>query len=150
MSGIVPSGPGMPLQHGALLGDLRALIRDARQHVAQVANRVLVMTYWRLGKRLLDEELTEGRGEYGRKILASLSQELEAEFGRGFSYSSLVRMVRFAEMFPDEEILVSLMQDLTWTHFLALLPVKDPLAREFYAEMCRAERALALPQGGEA
>jgi predicted nuclease of restriction endonuclease-like (RecB) superfamily len=54
--------------------------------------------------------------------------------------SSLTRMARFAELFPDERILVSLVQELTWTHFIALLPLKDPLAREFYAEMCRVER----------
>lgn len=139
MSGIVPRG-GLPGDHGALLGDLRALIRDARQRVAQAANSALTMTYWRLGKRLLAEDLAGGRGAYGRRILASVSQELEGEFGTGFSYSALTRMVRFAELFPEEAIVVSLMQQLTWTHFLALLPVKDPLAREFYAEMCRAER----------
>lgn len=139
MSGIVPSG-ALPAEHGALLGDLRALIRDARHRVAHAANAALTVTYWHIGRRLLAENLTDGRGEYGRQILASLSQELEAEFGRGFSYSSLTRMARFAELFPDEGIVASLMQDLTWTHIRLLLPIKDPLAREFYVEMCRAER----------
>ncbi|QCX49998.1 DUF1016 N-terminal domain-containing protein [Ralstonia pseudosolanacearum] len=96
--------------------------------------------YWRIGKRLLAENLSEGRAAYGQQILASLAQSLEREFGKGFSYSALTRMVRFAELFPDEQILVSLIQELTWTHFLAILPLKDPLAREFYAEMCRVER----------
>lgn len=49
-------------------------------------------------------------------------------------------MVRFAELFPEERIVVSLVQVLSWTHILALLPLKDPLAREFYAEMCLIER----------
>ena len=49
-------------------------------------------------------------------------------------------MIQFAELFQDERILVSLVQELTWTHFIALLPLKDPLAREFYAEMCQVER----------
>ena len=62
------------------------------------------------------------------------------EFGKGFSYSALTRMTRFAEQFPDERILATLLQELTWSHFTLLLPLKDPLAREFYAEMCRAER----------
>ena len=65
---------------------------------------------------------------------------MERDYGKGFSYSALTRMARFAELFPDERILVSLIQELTWTHFIALLPLKDPLAREFYAEMCRVER----------
>ncbi|MHA6879221.1 PDDEXK nuclease domain-containing protein [Ralstonia pseudosolanacearum] len=130
-----------PAPHAdALLGELRELIEDARRQVARTANAALTMTYWRIGKRLLAENLSEGRAAYGQQILASLAQSLEREFGKGFSYSALTRMVRFAELFPDEQILVSLIQELTWTHFLAILPLKDPLAREFYAEMCRVER----------
>lgn len=56
------------------------------------------------------------------------------------SGSALTRMIRFAEAFPDEEIVVTLSQYLSWSHFLALLPVKEPLAGEFYAELCRIER----------
>lgn len=124
----------------SLLAEIRALIADARRQIARAANGALTLTYWRIGKRLLTENLTDGRAEYGQRILVSLAQELEREFGKGFSYSALTRMARFAEQFPDERILVSLIQELTWTHFLALLPIKDPLAREFYAEMCRVER----------
>lgn len=140
MSDLIPHDqPALARSSAQVLSDLRQLIGDARQRVAQAVNGALTLTYWRIGKRLLAENLTEGRGEYGRQILASLSQELVAEFGKGFSYSSLTRMVRFAELFPDEPIVASLIQQLTWTHILALLPVKDPLAREFYAEMCRVE-----------
>ena len=49
-------------------------------------------------------------------------------------------MIQFAEVYPDEQIVVSLIRHLSWTHFIALLPLKDPLQREFYAEMCRVER----------
>jgi predicted nuclease of restriction endonuclease-like (RecB) superfamily len=48
-------------------------------------------------------------------------------------------MVRFAESFADETIVATLSQQLSWSHFLAILPIKDPLARDFYAEMCRLE-----------
>jgi len=141
------SKPTMPRPQGtvtidaaALLTELRGMIHSARHRVATVANAEQTLLYWRLGRRILTENLTEGRAEYGKRILATLSQELVAEFGEGFSYSSLTRMVRFAELFADEEIVVSLLQHLGWTHFLALLPIKDHLAREFYAEMCRVER----------
>ncbi len=127
-------------QPDSLLAEIRALIEDARRQVAHAANAGLTIAYWRIGKRLLTENLTNGRGEYGQQILASLAQQLEREYGKGFSYSALTRMARFAELFPDERILASLIQELTWTHFIALLPLKDPLAREFYAEMCRVER----------
>jgi len=123
-----------------LLGELRALIQSARIRVATAANAELTMLHWRIGNRLLKENLHDGRADYGQQILASLSQQLEEEFGKGFSYSGLTRMVRFAELFPDERIVVSLIQVLSWTHILALLPIKDQIAREFYAEMCRVER----------
>ena len=124
----------------ALLHEIRALIEDARRQVAHAVNAGLTITYWQIGKRLLTENLTDGRGEYGQKILATLSAQLVREFGKGFSYSALTRMTRFAEQFPDERILATLLQELTWSHFTLLLPLKDPLAREFYAEMCRVER----------
>ena len=128
------------IQSDSLLAEIRVLIEDARRQVAHAANAGLTIAYWRIGKRLLTENLTDGRGEYGQQILASLAQQLEQDYGKGFSYSALTRMARFTELFPDERILVSLIQELTWTHFIALLPLKDSLAREFYAEMCRVER----------
>lgn len=128
------------VRHDPLLIEIKALIEDARRQVSRTANSALTLTYWRIGRRLLAENLTHGRAEYGQQILASLAQELERDYGKGFSYSALTRMARFAEQFNDERILASLIQELTWTHFLALLPLKDTLAREFYAEMCRIER----------
>jgi predicted nuclease of restriction endonuclease-like (RecB) superfamily len=65
---------------------------------------------------------------------------LQAEYGRGFSEKSLRRMIQFAEVFPDEQIVASLVRQLSWTHFTVLLPLKEPLQRDFYAEMCRVQR----------
>ncbi len=70
----------------------------------------------------------------------TVSRELTAEYGRGFSYAEVARMIRFSQAFADEAIVVTLSQQLSWSHFHALLPIKDPLARDFYAEMCRIER----------
>ena len=49
-------------------------------------------------------------------------------------------MIQFAEVFSEEEIVVSLIRQLSWTHFIALIPIKDSIKRDFYAEMCRLER----------
>jgi len=49
-------------------------------------------------------------------------------------------MVQFAEQYPGEQIVVSLVRHLTWTHVLVLLPLKEPLARDFYTQMCSLER----------
>ena len=84
--------------------------------------------------------MKEKRAEYGKEIVATLSQELTKEYGNGFSYSALTRMVRFAEVFPDTQIVATLSRQLSWSHFKEILPFKKPLQRDFYAEMCRLER----------
>jgi predicted nuclease of restriction endonuclease-like (RecB) superfamily len=104
-----------------------------------VANSTTTLLFWNVGRRLLRENLQAGRAAYGKQILATVSQELTAEFGAGFSYTTLTRTARFAEWMTDDQILASLSQELSWSHFIELLPIKDPLARDFYAEMCRVE-----------
>jgi len=122
-----------------LLDGIRALIETARRRIAATVNTELTLLYWQIGKRVGEEVLKGERAEYGKQIVVSLSRQLVAEYGRGFSYPSLTRMVKLAELFPDFEIVASLTQQLTWTHFIQLLPLKEPFQREFYAEMCRVE-----------
>ena len=78
--------------------------------------------------------------EYGKEIVPAVGRQLSADFGQEFSEKSLSHMIRFAEVFPDEEILSALRRVLTWTQFKSLLYLEDPLKRDFYAEMCRVER----------
>ncbi len=122
-----------------LVQDLRQLIIDARRHAASVVNSALTLLYWRVGDRIRRDVLQNERARYGQQILATLSQELIAEFGRGFDATNLTRMMKFVESFPDEEIVATLSQQLSWSHFRELLPLEQPLQREFYAEMCRME-----------
>jgi predicted nuclease of restriction endonuclease-like (RecB) superfamily len=124
----------------ALLAELRGLIEQARQHVATTANSTLTMLYWHVGLRIRREVLKDGRADYGAQILATLSQELARDYGKGFNASALTRMVKFAEAFPDENIVATLSRELSWSHIVEILPLKKPLEREYYAEMCRIER----------
>lgn len=73
----------------ALATDLRELILSARQTVARGVNAALVVLYWQLGQRLRMEVLKLERAEYGKEILSTVSKELVAEFGRGFSWPNL-------------------------------------------------------------
>ena len=123
------------VDEAALLTDLRELIQSARQRIATVANSTTTLLYWHLGRRLLTENLQDGRAAYGKRILATLSRELTAEFGGGFGYATVNRAIQFAQFFPDQAIVSTLSTQLSWSHFVELLPVKDPLAREFYAEI---------------
>jgi len=66
---------------------------------------------------------------------------LTAEFGGGFGYATVNRAIQFAQFFPDPAIVSTLSTQLSWSHFIELLPIKDPLARDLYAEMCRIERS---------
>jgi DUF1016 N-terminal domain/N-6 DNA Methylase len=135
-----------------LISDLRSLIQSARQRIATVAYSTQSLLCWHVGRRLLNENLQGGRAAYGKQILVTVSRELTAEYGAGFSYAEIARMIQFAQLFPDEAIVVTLSQQLSWSHIHALLPIKDPLARDFYAEMCRIERwdvrTLRLKIGG--
>ncbi len=123
----------------ALLHDLRHLIEETRSTVAITVNATLTMLYWRVGLRINGEVLQRERATYGAEILPTLSAKLVPLYGDGFSARNLARMVRFAEFFQDEGIVVTLIRQLSWSHFVEILSVKDPLARDFYAEMCRME-----------
>lgn len=123
-----------------LLKDLRELIAEARQDVARQVNSTLVLLYWRIGKRIQQDILKEKRAEYGEQIVSAVSRELAAEFGQGFSEKNLRHMIRFAEVFPNEEIVSAMRRQLSWTHFKQIIYLDDPLKRDFYAEMCRIER----------
>lgn len=123
-----------------LLQDLRRMIEEARQGVASTVNTALTMLYWHVGNRINHEILKGERAGYGKEILATLSQELVNEYGKGFSYSALTRMIKFCDAFPDSKIVATLSQTLSWSHFMELLPLEKPLQRDFYAEMCRIER----------
>ena len=122
-----------------LVKDLRRLIAEARRQAAAAVNISLTLLYWRVGDRIRREVLDNERAGYGEKIVATLSQQLVADFGRGFEVTNLTRMMKFAEGFPDPEIVATLSQRLSWSHFRELLPLSQPLQREFYAEMSRVE-----------
>lgn len=134
------SEPDGALSHApVLLHDVRDLILAARAGVARAIDSGLVLLYWQIGQRIRQDVLNEKRAEYGKEIVVSLGRQLEQEFGRGFDEKNLRRMIQFAEIFPNKEIVVSLTRQLSWTHFVVLMPLKDNLQRDFYIEMCRLE-----------
>ena len=79
------------------------------------------------------------RAGYGEQIVLTLSRQLEADYGRGFSSKNLRHMLRFSDVFSTQEIVYALSRQLSWTHLRSLIYIDDPLKREFYVEMCKTE-----------
>ena len=134
------SGQASDVQTQSLLADLHQLVKQTQNHLASTANSALTHLYWHVGERLRRDVLGAKRADYGKQILATVSQEFVRHYGKGFTSSSLSRMLTFAEVFPSFEIVATLSQQLSWSHFVEIFPLKQPLEREFYAEMCRIER----------
>lgn len=123
-----------------LFGDIQTLIRQSKEQVAVAVNSAMSMLYWQIGKRINNEVLQNTRAEYGKQVIVSLSRQLTLEYGKGWSEKNLRHMMRFAEVFFDEQIVLSLIRQLSWTHILAVIPIEDPLKRDFYIQMCQMEK----------
>jgi hypothetical protein len=98
------------------------------------------MLHWHIGRRIRDDILKSGRGVYGEKIVELIARDLTNVYGRGFSEKSLRHMIRFAEAYEDEAIVSTLSRQLSWSHFLDLIYIDEPLKRDFNTEICRLER----------
>lgn len=120
--------------------EIRRLIEQTRGAVASAVNAALVVLYWQVGERIRTGLLESKRAAYGEEIVSTLSRQLSAEYGSGYSRANLFRMIRFAEVFPDRAIVSTLSRQLSWSHFLEIIALRGDLERDFYAEMCRVER----------
>lgn len=123
-----------------LVSSIRPLIEQAKAHVAQSVNSELVLLYWQIGKRISDDLPAGSRAEYGAKVVELVSKRLAAEYGKGFRRSNVFHMIRFAEVFDDAKIVQTLSGQLSWSHFIEIIYLKNPLQRQFYTEMARVER----------
>lgn len=135
---LIELSPNEALQ--SLIQEITILINQARGNVHSTVNRELVMLNWSIGRQIKNEIIKSSRANYGEEIVATLSRQLQLDFGKGYSRSALFRMIQFYEQFQEEEIVATLSQQLGWSHFIELIPIVEPMKREFYAEICRVER----------
>jgi len=115
------------------------IIDNARTQVSVYVNAHASMTFWSVGKYIIDDMEYRTYSAYGQKILATLSQRLMARYGKGYTYSALTRMLKVARMYNDKEMFAKLSQTLTWSHFIELITIKDDTKRLFYQQMGIAE-----------
>ena len=125
----------------SLMQDLRQIIEQARGQVAATANYELTMMYWHIGERINREVLGNQRAEYGKQIVATMSRQLQEEYNtKGFDEKNIRRMMQFALFFPDSQIVATLSRQLSWSHFVEVIPLKDDLQREFYLTLAASEK----------
>ena len=122
-----------------LFNEIKTLIDSARQRAAVAVNAELTLLYWQVGSRLQSEVLQGERAEYGKQVIAGLAGQLTTAYGKGWSRQQLHHCLRFAETFPDQEIISALRRQLSWTHLKALIYIDDALKRDFYTQMAMVE-----------
>ena len=126
------------ITNNSLFEQIRNLIEQTKNNVAIAVNSSLTMMYWHIGKLINDEILQNKRAEYGKEIVATVSQQLIKQYGKGYSYSALTRMMKFAKNI-DEKNIATLSQQLSWSHFKELIVLEDTLKIEFYTQMSIAQ-----------
>ena len=130
----------------ALYNEIAEMIEQGRRAITTHANNTAIITFWRVGKRINEDILQNKRAEYGKQIVSTLSTQLMENFGKNYELRNLRRMMQFAEQFSDVEIVSTLSTQLSWSHFVELLPLKSLEARLYYAydasERCFGVREL--------
>ena len=134
-----------PFPHyDSVLAGMIDLLENARRASARAVNSIMTATYWEIGRRIVEvEQAGEVRAGYGEKVLERFSHDLTSRFGRGFGMVNLHQMRRFYLTWPLKQILQTASEEfdlsgvakrfpLSWSHYVALLSVKNEQAREFY------------------
>ena len=115
------------------INEIKKILKNARQKAYTAVNSAMVEAYWKIGRRIVEEEQRgKERAEYGKEIVKNLSKELTEEFGKGFSRRTLWEMRKLYVYFSDYEKVRTLFAQLTWSHFQKVLRVSNEKARIFY------------------
>ena len=114
--------------------EIHDLLDNARQNIISNINSTMTKTYFLIGKRIVEEEQDGNkRAEYGKNLIKMLSEKLTKEFGKGFSETNLEQMRKFFKVYGIPQTLSEEFQfNLSWSHYLILMRIKDINARNFY------------------
>lgn len=116
--------------YNALLQSVGNALTQGRSRAAAAVNAAMVQTYWEIGRQIVEyEQKGNERAEYGTELLKRLSRDLTERYGKGFGKSNIFAMRRFFLLYPKFQTVSG---KLTWSHYVELLKVDDPLERSFY------------------
>jgi len=123
-----------------LYSDICKLVEESRTYLASTANKTLTLMYWKPGNHINTDLLDGKRATYGKEIVSLLATQLQQQYGRrGFQERNIRRMMQFAELFSDFEIVSQAATKLSWSHFIELLSFKEAIKRDFYVTLATAE-----------
>lgn len=122
-----------------LFNDIALLIEQSKKQVVIQANSSVSILFWNVGYSINKFILQHKRAEYGKQIIVTLSRLLTKHYGRNFEEKNLRRMLQFVDQFDDLEIVVTLSRQLSWSHFLVLIPIKKKDSKLFYAQKTTEE-----------
>lgn len=118
------------------------LLKNAQNTVVQTVNQTMVITYFEIGKMIVQEEQKgKERAQYGKQLMKELSQRLSKEFGKGFSITNIQQMRNFYLIYQKQQTLSvnsekqqteSNKFNLSWSHYLKLMRIEDEKERKFY------------------
>lgn len=97
-----------------MISDIKEIIAVGREQAYNAVNKASVLTYWQIGKRIVEQEQNgENRAEYGKALMDTLSYELTAEYGTNYSKRNLQYFRKFYLYFPDEQIVNACVHNLS-------------------------------------
>ena len=109
------------------------LLENARKKVVMTVNQTMVLTYFEIGRMIVEEEQKgENRAEYGKKILKILSKKLTEKYKKGFSLTNLKQIRSFYLVYSEKGQTVSDQFKLSWSHYVKLSRISNPDERKFY------------------
>lgn len=118
------------LQNQTIIPDIKAIIATAQDKAIRAVDNERTLMYWTIGKRIFEEEQQgKDRADYGTYLIKFLAEQLQPEYGSGFSYRQLNRYRQFYRSFP---IVSALRTQLSWTQYKLLLSLDNEDKREFY------------------
>ena len=113
--------------------NIKTLIEESRNKVYKTVNTEMINLYWNIGKMIVEKQNGEVHAKYGDYLIEEISKRLTEHFRKGFSIQNLRRMRQFYLMYP---IRSSIMSELSWTHYLELIKIKEAEKRNFYTQEC--------------
>ena len=110
-------------KYNQLLGDIKSILQRGLSKAYKAVDNLKVQTYWQIGERIFREEINQKRAGYGEEIIKILSVDLKIH------ERTLYRVLKFYKIYP---ILTTVLSELSWSHYLMLIDIKDNRHRTFY------------------